>query len=273
MPEPLSVFDSPDYKAYLRSKVGGATQKKGVKSAMARALGCQPTYITHVLSGHANLSLEQAEAMNRFLAHSREEAQVFLLLVLRDRAGTHTLKANFQEQIDAILANRLVLTKRLGQRNVLTEEQRAIFYSAWYFLAAQIGLTIPSWRTPAALARRLGLSAARTTEIVDFLASAGLAQRSGNELLPTETLIRLGRDSHHIFKHHVNWRVKAMDSLEHEGPRDLHYSGVLSLSERDAARVKDLLLEQLKSNLKIVADSKEEKLFGMNIDFYNLGKD
>lgn len=272
MAESTAVFDFDDYKAYLRSKVGGPHQKKGVKSAMARALGCQPTYVTHVLSGHANLSLEQAEAMNVFLAHTKEESQLFLLLVLRERSGTHTLKANFQEQIDAILANRLVLTKRLGQRNVLTEEQRAVFYSAWYFLAAQIGLTIPAWRTHEALGKHLGLSSARVAEVLQFLCEAGLAQKTGAQFFPTETQIRLGKDSHHILKHHTNWRVKAIESLEHESSHDMHYSSVLSLSEKDVARVKNLLLEQLKDNLKIVAESKEERLFGLNIDFYNLEK-
>jgi uncharacterized protein (TIGR02147 family) len=272
MNEQKSILDFNDYKEYLRSKVGGPRQKKGVKSAMARALGCQPTYITHVLNAHANLSLEQAEAVNSFFAHTKEEGQLLILLVLRDRAGTHTLKTNFQEQIDQLRASRLVLTKRLGQRNVLTEDQRATFYSVWYFLAAQIGLTIPAWRTHEALAKNLGLPSARVAEILQFLCEVGLVEKNGSQFVPTENQIRLGKDSHHIFKHHTNWRVKAIESLEREDLNDLHYSSVVSLSEKDVVRIKNLLLDQLKDNLKIVAESKEEKLYGLNIDFYNLVK-
>jgi uncharacterized protein (TIGR02147 family) len=272
MKEQIDVFESQDYKHYLRSKVGGPNQKKGVKSAMARALGCQPTYITHILSGHANLSLEQAEVLNSFFAHTKEEGQVFLLMVLRDRAGTHTLKTGFQEQIDQILANRLVLTKRLGHRNALSEEDRAVFYSAWYFLATQIGLTIPEWRTHEAIAENLGLSSARSAEILQFLCEAGLAEKKGSLFHPTETLIRLGKDSHHILKHHTNWRVKAIESLENEKPTDLHYSGVVSLSESDVLRIKNSLMEQLKENLKVISESKEEHLYVLNIDFFNLAK-
>jgi len=272
MTDQKAIFEYTDYKEYLRSKVGGPHQKKGVKSAIARALGCQPTYITHVLNAHANLSLEQAEAINTFFAHTKDESQMFLLMVLRDRAGTHTLKANFQEQIEQLQANRLVLTKRLGQRNTLTEEQRATFYSVWYFLAAQIGITIPSWRTHDALAANLGLPPARVSEILQFLCEVGLVQKSGNQFIPTETQIRLGKDSHHILKHHTNWRVKAIDSLEREAINDLHYSGVVSLSEKDVLRIKNLLLDQLKENLKIIGESKEEKLYGLNIDFYNLAR-
>jgi uncharacterized protein (TIGR02147 family) len=272
MADQKTVFEYEDYKEYLRSKVGGPHQKKGVKSAMARALGCQPTYVTHILNAHANLSLEQAEALNTFFAHTKEEGQLFLLMVLRERAGTHTLKAHFQEQIDQIHASRLVLTKRLGQRNTLTEEKRTAFYSVWYFLAVQIGLTIPEWRNHETLAKKLGLTKARTAEILQFLCEVNLAQKTGNQFIPTETQIRLGKDSHHILKHHTNWRLKALESLEREDLHDLHYSGVVSLSAKDVVRIKNLILEQLKENLRIIGDSKEEKLFGLNIDFYNLAK-
>ncbi len=272
MKKQLEVFEAKNYKQYLESKVGGSHQKKGVKSAMARSLGCQPTYITHVLKGHANLSLEQAETLNTFFAHTKEEGQVFLLMVLRDRAGTHTLKANFQGQIDHILSNRMILTNRLGQRNVLSEVDRAVFYSAWYFLATQIGLTIPEWRTHESLAKNLGLSAKKAAEVLQFLCECGLVKKEGSHFLPTESQIRLGKDSHHILKHHMSWRVKAMESLEHETLEDLHYSGVVSLSETDVVRIKSLLLDQLKENLKIITDSKEERLFVLNIDFFNLAK-
>lgn len=272
MKKQLEIFESADYKQYLLTKVGGPNQKKGVKSAMARALGCQPTYITHVLTGHANLSLEQAEILNRFFAHTKEEGQVFLLMVLRDRAGTHTLKAGFQEQIDLILSNRLVLTKRLGQKNSLSEQDRAVFYSAWYFLATQIGLTIPEWRTHDALSKNLGLSRTRTAEVLQFLCEAGLVKKEGSNFQPTETQIRLGKDSHHILKHHSNWRIKALEALEDETLEDLHYSGVVSLSESDVVRIKNLLLDQLKENLKIIGESKEERLFVLNVDFFNLAK-
>ncbi len=47
---------------------------------------------------------------------------------------------------------------------------------------------------------------------------------------------------------------------------------VVSLSEKDVLRIKNLLLDQLKENLKNIGESKEEKLYGLNIDFYNLAR-
>ncbi len=267
----FDIFESKNYKQYLHSKVGGANQKKGVKSAISRALGCKATYISHVLNGSANFSIEQAEILNHFFAHTKEESQFFLLMILRDRAGTYTLKKHFQEQLDQILKNRLTLTKRLGQKNILNEEQRSVFYSVWYFLAVHIGLTIPEWQTQEMISKKLGLSTSRTSDALKFLCEIGLVEKKGSRFVPTESEIRLGNDSHHILKHHTNWRVKAIESLEREVELDMHYSGVMSLSESDVIKIKNLLLEQLKENLKIVAKSKEEKLYVLNIDFFNLG--
>ncbi len=237
---------------------------------MARSLGVQPTYVTHILSGKANLSLEQAERLSAFFGHTKEEGQYFLLLVSHERAGTHTLKAHFQEQIDSLLAQRLVLTKRLGQINPLTEEQRSVFYSAWPYLAVQIALTIPKLQDHLKLASHLGLSTARVQEVLQFLIRVGLVVKKGTYFVPTSSQIRLGNDSHLIAKHHTHWRLKAIESLDREGPKDMHYSAVLSLSEKDMIKIKGLLLDQLKNNLKIVTESKEERLVGMNIDFYDL---
>lgn len=267
------IFTAKNYQDYLIRKAGPATQRRGIKSAMAQAIGCQPTYITHLLAGKANLSLEQAEVLNTFFAHTKEESQFFLLLVSRDRAGTHSLKSHFQEQLDQILKHRMVLTKRLGQKNTLTQEQRSVFYSAWYFLAAQIALTIPALQTQKMLSKKLGLSMPKAGEILQFLSEIGLITKMGDHFHPTETQIRLGNDSHQIIQHHTNWRVKAIESLTNENADELHYSGVISLSSKDVIKIKNQLLEQLKENIEIIKESKEERLFVMNIDFFNLEKD
>ena len=193
-------------------------------------------------------------------------------MVSRDRAGTQTLKAHFQEQLDLMASHRLVLTKRLGQRNILSEESRGVFYSSWTYLATQIALTIPELGTHAALAKALDLSPTAVVEVLQFLCDVGLVEKKDSRFHTTETHIRLGSDSHHIRKHHTNWRVKALEALDRDNVKDLHYSGVMSLSRTDVMRIKDLLLQQLKDNLKVVADSKEECVYVLNLDFFNLSK-
>ena len=116
------------------------------------------------------------------------------------------------------------------------------------------------------------MPAKQITTVLDFLIRTGLVHQQGSTLSAGVNIIRLGNDSHLIYKHHTNWRLQAVDSLEKESLTDLHYSAVLTLSSADIQKIKDLLLEQLKANLEIVKTSHEEEICVLNIDFFNLKK-
>ncbi|MFH7483927.1 hypothetical protein, partial [Salmonella sp. 2019-SM259] len=76
-----SVFEFVDYKSYLTQRFGGARRRTGARSQAAKAIGCHSTFLSHVLQGKADLSLEQAEKLNDFLGHSEQEAHFFFLLL------------------------------------------------------------------------------------------------------------------------------------------------------------------------------------------------
>ena len=59
-------------------------------------------------------------------------------------------------------------------------------------------------------------------------------------------------------------------SLEHKRAEDLHYSGVFTLSHRDAQTIKDLFIETINQTLKTVAPSEEETCQALTLDFFNL---
>jgi uncharacterized protein (TIGR02147 family) len=265
-----NLFSYSSYKAYIRQRAGGAHTKKGVKTALAKALHCQPTYISQVLHGKAHLSPEQAEAANHFFGHTREEAHFFHLLLQKERAGTKSLARYYDEQIQEILQRRLVLTSRLGAKQALSAEHQSIYYSSWIYAAVHIALTIPELRTRDALSRYLHVAPARITEVLEFLVAAGLAVGKGEEFVNGPSQVRLGRDSQHILRHHANWRAQAIEALEREELTDLHYSGVVSLSREDVVRVKDRILESIEEIQKTVRDSREEELCALTFDLFRL---
>lgn len=265
-----SVFDFSDYRAYLEAKTGAEGTRKGVKAAMAKVLNCQPTYVSQIVHGRAHLSLEQAQVLNKFFSHSKDEAFFFLLLVQKDRAGTKELTEHFQEQIDESLRRRLVLTKRLGPKEVLSEIHQATYYSSWLYAAVHIALTIPELRTREALSQYLSVPLRKITETLDFLVSTGLVQETSSGFSVAQAQIRLGNDSKNILKHHTNWRLQAAESLDWEQISDLHYSGVVSLSREDIIKVKNIFLDSIKSAQAVIKDSPEQELCAIAIDLFNL---
>jgi len=106
----LSVLDFRDYKAYLHEVLKKSKSRgHGMRSQIAKALGCNVAYISQILNKSANFSLEQAESLNQFLGHPKNECHYFLLLVQFARAGSFDLQQRLKEQIDDHFKKRLLL--------------------------------------------------------------------------------------------------------------------------------------------------------------------
>lgn len=268
--EQNDIFKFGGYKPYLKHRL--AHGRRGQKLALAKAVNCQSTYISQVLHARADLSLEQAYRVNEFLAHNKDESNFFLLLVQKDRAGTNELRAHFQAQIDEAVTKRMNLVNRVGERKALSAELQAQYYSNWQYTAVHTALSVPTLQTKEALARHLALPLQKITEILEFLILAGLAKSSGSQFEYGDMNLHLSNSAADIFKHHTNWRIQAIDSLERETIKDLHYSAVYSLSDEDVAKIKELLLECIQNSVKIVRASPEQTLNAICIDFFSLKK-
>jgi uncharacterized protein (TIGR02147 family) len=264
------IYRYKSYKAFLQSVLGGKHQRRGLKSGLAKALRCQPTYISQVMHGRAEFSLEQGEQTARFLGLDRGETKYFLFLIQSERAGTAQLKILFREELKTMRERRLILKERLGLQKSLSKEQQATYYSSWQYAAVHIALTIPELRSRESLSRYLGIKLARVNQIMKFLSEAGLAQEREGQLFSPESQLRLGNDSENIIKHHTNWRLRALHSLENEQLEEMHYSAAVSLSREDIPRLKDLILKGLQQQLTVVRESKEEELYCYVIDFFSL---
>ena len=268
-----SVFGFKLYKDFLRFKGGPSHTRKGVRSDMAKALRCQPTYISQILNGNAHLSLEQAEMLTDHFALTPDQKHFFLLMVQRDRAGTHSLHEHFDFQLKRILEDRLVLTKRLGAHNSLSREDQSIYYSSWLYSAVHMAVTIPALRDPQSLVVALGASRTRIAEVLGFLVRIGLIEMSEGAYVTSQSSMRIGTDSHNIIKHHTNWRVRAAESLDRESLTDLHYSGVVTLSREDVVRLKERMLQFIDETVRVIRKSPEEELYGLCLDFFNMSRD
>jgi len=259
------IFEFKSYKQYLIYHLGTLGRRKGLKSALAKAINCQPTYISQILNGHAQMSLEQAEAANRFLNHTEEESHFFLLLVQFEKAGTKPLANYFNNQLQRALNERMVLTKRVGKAKVLSKIDQSEYYSSWTYAAIHIATTISELNSPNKIASFFNLNIQIVNKVLSFLINRRLISKGPDGSFDSgDVTVRLGNNSPNIIKHHTNWRLFAIDALEKETINDLHYSGIVSLSEKDAFKIKD--------SIKVIKDSKEEELFCLNLDFFNTKK-
>lgn len=266
----MRIWESTDYRDYLVAKLGPEGSRTGLRKKLAAFIPVHTTFVSQVLKKKAEFSLEQAEAINQFLNHSDEEGEYFILLLLKDRAGTAPLKKRFETKIQEMRDDRLNIKARLEVDAQISREDRERFYSNSIYGSIHVLCSIPDFQSTEALAEALKLPRSKIQEIVDFLLRLQVLIEEEGRLKAGPQHIHLGNESELILKHHGNWRLHTLQRLQFLDKEDLHYSASMSLSVEDAFRVKESILSNLKANMNIIEKSKEEVAYVMSLDFYKL---
>jgi uncharacterized protein (TIGR02147 family) len=266
------IFAFKDYKTYLNEKLDSLDDGgRGTRARLSRSIGCQTAYTAQVLRGNAHFSLEQVEAINDFLGHTDEQGHYLLLLLQIARAGTPKLKIRFQIQAEILSKGRSQLKNRLEIEAGLEERHQIRYYSSWHYAAIHALVSIPGFQSPEKISNRLNIGLKKTQEALEFLLEAQLIEKNKlGHLKIGKGRIHLGADSPMISKHHSNWRLQAIRATEKSDEENLHYSSVISVSQKDRSLIKELLIECLKTVKPIIRDSKEEGLCSLNLDFFEI---
>jgi uncharacterized protein (TIGR02147 family) len=269
------VFEFHSYRTYLSQYIAGKPGRgRGFKAQMAEAMNCQRSFVSKVLTkgSSVDLSLEQAIKLNALLGHTDEEAEYFLLLVQYSRAGNEELRDYVRKKMKEILNRRLQVSRELQSRNVLSAEDHIRYYGAWYHSAIRVAVGIPHLQTKEALAKRLKLPLENVARALEFLVSRGLIAQQGDRFFQKtdQQQIHLGSDHDLVTKHHANWRMRGLLAMDQEASRNLHYSFLVTLSEHDALKIRSFLVETLQEIQKRAAPSKEETLYSICLDYFEL---
>ena len=113
-------------------------------------------------------------------------------------------------------------------------------------------------------------------EIIEFLLQAGIIEKNNNLYEIGSRDIHLSSDSPMISKHHTNWRMKAISSLDAPSDsddgsfEDMHYSGIISVTEKDAKKIKDILIKSIQKSRKIISESDTEEIFCYTLDMFKI---
>ena len=266
------IFAYANYKEFLSDWLhdpqrGGG---HGSRAKIAEAIGCQKSYVAQVLNGTSHFSLEQIEAINDFIGHNEQEGRFLVCLLLYERAGSSKVRERFKKQIDEILEARNLLKNRIIAGQPLSLEHQLTHYSAWYYSAIHVLASQKRFSSPNAIAQYLGLSPIIVNEALTFLTANNFIETTTNGYTVGKKTIHLGSDSPLISRHHSNWRMQALRSLERGHRDDLHYSSINTLSKRDVKKIKSFLMDSIKEAQEIIRESPEEEIQCISIDFFGV---
>jgi uncharacterized protein (TIGR02147 family) len=264
-----TIYEYIDYKVYLEDLIHSKPNEgRGVKAKLAEAIRVQTAYVSQVFNGSAHFSLEQADEINRFLGHRRDESSYFLLLVQHARAGTPSLREHFMDQIVQLREARANPRRKGIKGGQLSSEDQVIYYSYWEFAAVHVLISLPQFGTQEAIAQYLSIPPARVAEILDFLMAVGLARREGNQYRVGATQIHLDRESPMVARYHGNWRLRCMQMIDRSHRDNLHYSSVMTIAREDVERLKAMIREFIQTTKPVIRESKDEVAQCFLIDFF-----
>jgi uncharacterized protein (TIGR02147 family) len=267
----LNIYSFENYKAYLAKLVAENSQnQKGYRADLCEAVGCQPSYLSQVLNGKPDFTLEQAHKLNKFFAHEKNEAKYFLLLVEFARAGTPDLRKFFRDEIEQLQQDRMNLKKRLKETEDVPLEYKQKYYSTWYYAAIHIALAVPEFQNPQKIAEQFRLPLQVVNDVIHFLQDAGLIENIKGKYHFTKRRLHLGADSAFVQGHHIHWRSQALQSVEKNMPDDLHFSTVFAIAHDDFKKIKEILVSSIESARAVIKPSESEQVCAITLDFFAL---
>lgn len=269
MSKHIDLFSFSDYRRYIREWLEQArTQKTSNLSRMALAISVHTSFLAHVLGGAKNLSQEQAAEMSEFLGHTHLEREYFFSLLQIERAGSVKLKKYWTERRHSILSEREKVRSRVGVHHELSEEDRAIFYSSWIYVAVYVATGIDDGQSLEQIADIFRLTREKAETILEFLVRTGVCERVGSIYKMGKSVVYLTNDSPLVVKHHTNWRLRAMQKMDTRESTELFFTSPMSMSKEDFARIREILAKSIESALAICKDSPAEEVVCLNIDLF-----
>ncbi len=267
----LNIFDYSDYRIFVKDWLSEAKKTKFANlSSLAECAQVHTTFMSHVLSGIKNLSLEQAIPIAHKMSLSRLERDYFLCLIQLDRAGTVALKEYWKDQKKIIENEKNKMSSRVGEHHELDDQQRAIFYSSWIYVAIFVATSVNDGSTLSEISEHFKISLEKTEEILNFLVKTGVCYFENGLFKMGKTVIHVPDESPFVVKHHMNWRVKAMERLDHRSKQDVFFTSPMSLSKADRKKVRELFAHTIQQALKICKDSPAEEVICLNVDLFSL---
>lgn len=268
------VFLYNDYKILLKAKIDDLNSQghRGVKSKLAHFAQCQPAYLSQVLHGSSQLSLEQIDSFCSYFNWNEDEREFAVTLLSKQRAATESLRKYFDLHLQAIRERCLQVGKHIAHEDQVSESARAQYYGSWIYPAIHIVLGLPEVRTESQIARRLQLPLSIVRSALEFLVESRLVEKRGSVFLVLQNAVHLPRNHPSFASFHSVMRGLSARAPEFDCKSDIFYSSIVTLSKNDALRVSRIFLRSIQQTNKIIAPSGDEELMALNIDFFRVGR-
>jgi uncharacterized protein (TIGR02147 family) len=262
-PAPFSESGS-DYRGQLSAELARRrlTHPSYSLRAFARTLGLSPAFLSKLLSGQKDLSLEKAALIAERLGYNREEIAQFCHLVQLGKARTVRLR-------DA-----------LGQDESETREFAPLTLEAfqvisdWQHYAILELVSCRGFKMSGEyVARRLGIEAAQAVAALNRLVRLGLLKQSKGRWVKSSAFIATPTDkpSRALRNFHAQMIEKAKLAIELQPTDSRDITGLTVPISRDKLEVAKQEIRAFRRRMaKLMDSSRPDSVYQLNIQFFSL---
>ena len=265
----MTIFDFHEYKPFLAKLIHSFPKNgRGQARKLAEHLNVNSVVISQILAGDRHFTPEHAIQVAVYFGLDERSTDYFVLLVQQARAGSKELEKHFEKKLAAIRREALNLKNRVIEHRELSDPDKGVFYSNWYYGGISLLSSIEGYDNVDAMATYFGLSRAKVAEVVSFLVSRGLCEEKNGRIKMGVTSTYVDGTSPFVNSHRRNWRLKALNRFSELREHDMFYSGPYSLSQKDAEYIRKELAKLVSEVSQRVGDSPAEKLYCLNLDWF-----
>jgi transcriptional regulator with XRE-family HTH domain len=266
----MEIASFTDYKKLLMQLIK-LDQTPGSKARLARAIGCQPAYLSRVLADRADLSADQVAKAAGHFHLSESETEYWVYLLLENRSLEAGAKFVFKKRLSIIRQKLNQLQSKLETSyEKIPHELESIYYSSWIIPSMHMAIQLPQLQKSAAFASALGVREEEAKNAIAKLVEMGLATHKNGKIVPTKKSLHLGVDSGWIDRYHANWRIKTLERISRGDVSGLHYSSAISCSIADLEKIRGLFVSTINRVREIVKNSEDETVAHYAVDCFDL---
>jgi uncharacterized protein (TIGR02147 family) len=265
----INVFDFSDYRELLLRLLKSEGARWGAVGQIATAIGCQRSYLSKVLHGKAELTMDQAHALARYLGFGAVATEYFLGLVEKSRAASPAFRAHIDKRLAALKREHENLSEKMDRPRAPEDFRHAIYYSSWYYSAIHILTSVPGYQTPSSIATRLQLPLPLVQDALKQLAEMELVKKEGRDW-NFAAEIHVGAQSPLVALHHGNWRQRAVIDAAQGLDASIHFTTVQAISKADYEQIRQRLLQFIQATARLAAPSPSEELYNFSCDLFRV---
>lgn len=267
----MDIFLFNCYKELVNSKVNILPNKgRGEYKKIAEYLGVSSVLISQIFNGHKDISIEQGFKLADYFGLLGLEKKYFLTLIHEAKAGLHDLKKYYTTEIEELRNQAKAIENRVTHSNLLSEEDKGIFYSDWRYSAIRLSCDLDHINTILDLTSCFNLNEKEIKKYTDFLLKTGLIKVQSGKFTIGPSSTHLSKASPYIKNHHRNWRLKSIESIDKLTVDEIMYTAPMAISQDLFIKLNKKILMLIDDFVKDATSSESSELYFLNIDLRKL---